>query len=447
MKETKLHRRTLLRGLLGGAVVSIGLPPLDIFLNRSGTAVAGEAEFPRRFGLFFWGNGIIPSRWVPSGIGSEWELSEQLAPLAPVKEWISVVSGLQVLTENRIPHMSGASGILSGAPLAFIDDAFTYSAPTIDRVVAREIGGETRFRSLEFGAFPYYGQSFNGPHSLNPAEESPTALFERLFGGDFQTGGDGTPDPRLQLRRSVLDAVMADAAKLHQKLGAHDRRRLDEHLTGIRELEQRIAAMDDAPARVYDSCAIPEEPGSDFPDIGGRPQIAAKNRAMTDIAAMALACDQTRVFSNWFTYSLNNLLFKDATSGHHQLTHDEGTVDGERQPQVHAIMLQVMAEFAYFVEKLQSIPEGDGSLLDNCTILGTTDCSEGSQHTMDEYPFLIAGNGGGRIKQGIHYRSQSAANASHGVLSLARSVAPGLSSFGREEGLVTSGLPGIEVGG
>ena len=463
MKNTTLNRRTLLRGMLGGAVVSIGLPTLDIFLNNHGTALAGgtgPSTIPPRFGLFFWGNGVIPSRWSPagnSGLNLEWSVSEQLAPLdklltmgsaregvEKVKDLVTVVSGMRVHTPNTLPHFAGAGGILSGAPIILDGENYTFSAPTIDQVIAAdsEVGGMSRFRSLEFGAFPSTGLSFNGPENRNPPEDSPIAFFDRIFGGGFEIPDpEAGPDPRLALQRSVLDAVVEDAKRLQSKLGYNDRLRLDQHLTGIFELERRIKFMQDNPPD-YSSCIVPEAPESDFPNINGRQQIGAKNRAMSDIMAYALACNQTRVFSNWFTYSLNNLLFTNAEAGHHRLTHDEG---GE-QPQVHDIVLQIVEQFAYFVEKLDSIPEGEGTLLDNCIIMGTTDCAFGRTHSMTDFPILLAGSAGGRIKQGVHYKSTSDENASHVMYSIVQhAMGIDAPSFGRDEGLVSSGLTAIEV--
>ncbi len=440
MKKFKISRRMLLRGALGGAAVTIGLPWLEIFSDRHYASALGTG-MPKRFGLFFWGNGVLPLKWNPTGTGTDWTLSEQLAALAPVKDLVTVVSGMALKIQNLEPHTAGAAGILSGAPLYLQGEHRTFTSPSIDQVIAAEVGGYSRFRSLEFGAAPGDGQSYNGPDNRNPPESSPRALFDRIFGGGFSLPGEGGgPDPVLGVRRSVLDAVAADAARLNKRLGQTDKERLDQHLTGIRELERRIAYIEANPPDL-EACAIPTAPQEDYPEINGRPQLAAKNRAMVDVMAMALACDQTRVFSNFFTYSVNNLLFPDAPSGHHQLTHDEPGA----QPEVNKIVKQIVAEFGYMVEKFASIPEGDGTLLDNCIILGTTDCSFGRTHSFDDYPILLAGSAGGVLKQGIHYRSPSGENASKVLLSIVRAMDVLAADFGKEEGLVTDGLSDIEV--
>jgi hypothetical protein len=436
----RIDRRTMLRGMLAGASVSVGLPFLEIFLDSPRRAAA-QSAIPPRFGLFFWGNGVHPNRWVPTGEGANWELSDQLAPLADLKDEITVVSGMEVKVPNIIPHGSGQAGILSGAPLYIEGESNTFSAPSIDQVIADAIGGDTRFRSLEFGAEASGGASYSGPNSRNPPETDPYLYFERIFGAGFRAPGEeGEVDPRLGLRRSVLDAVVGDARSLQRDLGASDRMRLEQHLHSIRALELKLARLEeDPPDRA--ACMRPAEPTADFSPVDGRPQVSAKNRALCDITAMALACDQTRVFSNFITAAVNNILFPSANAGHHQLTHDE---PGE-QPQVHEIVLQLVGEFAYFLEALRSVPEGEGTLLDNCIVLGTTDVSYGRTHSLDEFPIVLAGTAAGALRKGLHYRSQSAENASKVHLTIMRALGMNAESFGEESGRTTDSIGALEV--
>ena len=435
----KLSRRTLLKGVLGGATVTIGLPLFECFVNSNGTALASGSGFPKRFGLFFWGNGNLPDRWVPSETGEVWTLSDQLAPLAPVQHLINVVSGLDVYVPNIYPHTSGAAGILSGGLVDNRGGSETFERPTIDQIIASEIGSDTRFRSIEVGAQPSEGLSYNGPYSKNPIETSPYALFERLFGAGFYAPGDEPIlDPTIGLRRSVLDVVMGDANRLNGQLGAADRIRLEQYLDGIRALEFQLAKLEEDPPNLA-ACSKPEQPNESFPDIDGRPQLSAIHRAIVDVMVMALACDQTRVFSDCFTYPINNVLFPGATAGHHQLTHDE---PGD-QPEVHSIVLQVMDEFRYLVEQLNSVPEGEGTLLGNCAILGTTDVSEGRTHSLEDFPILTAGSAGGVLRQGYHYRSPTGENASTLMMSLLQAMGLSVAEFGAEDAKATSPLSAI----
>lgn len=445
MNVRNLTRRSILRGMLGGTVVAIGLPALDRFCNDNGTAWAepGSDGFPKRFGLFFWGNGILPDRWVPkaSGTGNAWQLSEQLAPLAKHKSQIAVVTGTRLGIPNSQPHGAGAAGILSGRPLIHQGGDTTFGGPSIDQIVADVIGKDTRFRSLEFGAAAGNGYSFNGPNSQNPAETNPYALFERIFGVGFTMPGEKPKfDPTLGLRRSVLDAVSADLKSLRDQVGAADAQRLDQHFEGVRQLEKRLAKLELAPPKL-DACKMPKAPDKTYPDIEGRPQLAKKNQVFAELVAYALACDQTRVFSNFLTMPVTNVLFQGATTGHHELTHNE---PGE-QKEVNAITIQCVEMYAAQVDALAQVQEGAGTLLDHCAVMGCSEVSLGKTHSLEEMPLIIAGSAGGKLKNDVHYRSEGGENTSKALLSLCRAVGCDLSEFGAEGGKVSAGLGAIEA--
>lgn len=431
-----LSRRTVLKGLLGATVVSLSLPTLEIFTNTHGTAYAGGSSFPKRFGIWFWGNGAVhPTQWVPDGDGPTWQPSPLLSPLSDVKENITVVSGTDVKTLNEVPHGSGPAGLLTG-------DAMrnnTVTRPTVDQVIAESVGAETRFRSLELGVQrSTQCWSYNGPNQSNPPECSPAALFSRLFTDGFRLPGESsTPDPRLALRRSVLDAVGAQSNRLRDRLGAADRMRLDEHLEGVRSLEQRIQRLESDPPNLA-ACARPSAPMDDYPDRDGRPQLTEISRVMSDLVAMALACDLTRVFFFAYSQPVNNLLFANAPSGHHQLTHDE---PGD-QPQVAAITRLILHDFAYFVSALRTVREGAGTLLDHCAVVGTTDTSYAKAHLLENYPILIAGGCNGALRQGIHYKSHGE-NSSRVMLTLMQAMDVRVTDFGVGPGRVTDPITGI----
>ncbi len=427
-----LSRRTMLRGLLGGAAVTIGLPALEIFLNDSGTAYADcGTGIPARFGVFYYGNGMIPAQWNPTITGPDYDLPLMLAGLAPVKQHVTVVSGMRVLTTNTSPHGSGPAGLFSGADL--VDDTFV--GPSIDQVIAAEQA--TRFQSIEVAVQRSTNSwSMTGPHMVNPPETNPRALFDRIFGGGFSLPGEGMTDPRIGLRISVLDAVTDQSRRLQSRLGYADRQRLDQHLEGIRQLETQLSAP--PPDNVL--CMRPPEPDADYPDVDGRPQMQAIHRAMSDLLVMAFTCDQTRVFFEMFSQPVNNTLFLDTAAGHHSLTHDE---PGD-QPQVGEIVQFIIGEYAYLVDKLATTAEGAGTLLDSCAILGTTDVSYGRTHALDEYPILIAGSACDRLRPGWHYRSLTGENASKVCLSLLGAMGIGVTSYGIGAAHTTVGLGDIE---
>jgi hypothetical protein len=440
-KGQALSRRAVLRGLVRGTLVSLALPPLEAMFDANGLAYACDGVLPVRFGLFFWGNGNLPDRWTPTDEGSLWTLSDQLQPLDGLQHLITVVTGLEVKHPNTLPHGTGCAGILTAAPLSDLADSGSFSGPSIDQIIAAEIGGETVYRSIESAAHSgNLGWSFNGPNSRNPPEASPLALYERLFGDTFrEPGEDAEPDASLGLRRSVLDGVLNDMNRLQAQVGTADQQRLEQHFDGVRDLETRLARLEEDPPELA-ACTRPGSPEDSYPDVDGRPQLSAISRVNCDLLTMALACDQTRVFSHWFTDPVSDLLFPGATAGHHELTHNEG---GD-QPGVHDITLQCVAEFAYLVSALDSVAEGDGTLLDNCAVLATSEVSLGQTHAIDEMPVIIAGSACGRLQQGLHIRERQE-NATRLLLTLIRAMGINQSSLGVDEAQETQGLSAVEI--
>src|SRR5450432_2887806 len=246
-----IRRRTFLRGVLaGGATVAVPLPRLSGMLNGNGTAYADGKALPVRFGTWFFGNGIIPDRWVPSrtGAGDAWALSEQLAPLQPVKPWLNVVTGMSIKIPNNAPHASMPAAALTGAQVG----GGAVQLPTIDQLVAKVTNGTTLFPAgLHVGISNVSGAtslglaiSFAGPNAANPPEYSPTALYKKLVQFATTGGTPKPPDPELLNRNLVLDAVVADAQSLRARLGADDQKRVDLHLQGLSQLQQQLTAAE-----------------------------------------------------------------------------------------------------------------------------------------------------------------------------------------------------------
>jgi hypothetical protein len=452
----------VLRGALGGLGISVALPPLEAMFNGNGDAYADGAAIPKRMGIFFWGNGVKPDRWTPTVTGAAWAPSPALMPLmtAGVKDYVNVVSGTNVTTGDVRGHHSGTVGILSGAPL--ISQAAngapfrsTFSMPSIDQVAAKVIGTSSQFPSLEVGistrvngneGTTLHYLSHSGPDSPNPPEYDPAKLFARVFGTFTPPpAGGGTPmvDATLGYRKSVLDAVLGDLMKVRARVGAADKARLDLHTAGVRDLENRLMAASQ-PMQVTMACKPPMNPGS-FPDQNGKEQIAEKTKAMSDLMAMALACNQTRVFSMMFSGSTASTVYWEVnlTEGHHQLTHDE---PGD-QPGVQASTVFTMQCFAQLLVSLKSVPEGAGNVLDNTVILASSDTSDGRFHNIRDYPILVAGKAGGYFKYpGIHYRSPSGSESSSNVLlSVLRAAGTNLTQVGGGGGLSTTTCGAIEA--
>lgn len=439
-----MSRRAVLRGMVGGVAATVGLPLLDA-MRGGGLARAQGAEPPTRFGLWFWGNGIRREHWMPDGVGADWRPRAELAPLvdAGLRDWLSVVTGLEIKTAQH-PHHSGMTGILTGAAyhqVGVTRDTIvsTFAHPSVDQLAAAHFArvSPTPYRSLEAAVCRFRGTdegttfqhlSHNGPNDVNPSEYSPRRMYDRLF-------GQGPGGPQLDLaRRSVLDAVTGRIGALQRTVGARDARRLERHFESVRAIERRLSA---APAE----CRVPDRP-PEFPDIEGREQIAEKSAAHAELMAYALACDFTRAFSVMFCSAGSGVVVwpAGARNSLHQICHDEAVP----QPTVHAAVVFIMQQLAGFLATLRDTPEGDGNLLDRCSILCTTELSEGNTHSNDEFPVLIAGKGGGRLRGNRHVRVNRA-NASLAGLSALRGAGLPFESFGHGPGRVVDVLGDLFV--
>jgi hypothetical protein len=411
MRRFTLERRALLRGALaGGALVTLPLPRLSAMLNGNGTAYAQGAPLRRTFGVWFFGNGVIPNRWIPQRDGVDFPLSDQLAPLAKVKTKLTVVSGMQLKTGRMSAHSYGATGGLGGAPMA---SGGNVSAPTIDQIIADLIAGDTR-RSIEIGVTKarhrtkgqmYDAVSHRGTNQPNYPVFNPAAVFTTLFPGGGKAAPPGSTtapiDPLPMVRKSVLDAVRTDATALLERVGREDRARLDAHLEALRSVERRLF-----PPIVNRGAAC--NPGVDLtagvlPDTKDEAPPAV-NKVMADMIVLALSCDVTRVFSFMFSYPAAHIYFRHiglTEDFHNTLCHAEA----EPQQKVHKGLLYTMGCFAYLLEEMDKIQEGPATLLDNSAVLISSCVAYGRTHQREDWPVLIAGRAGGALKGNLHVKA------------------------------------------
>jgi hypothetical protein len=423
--------------VLRGAGAAIALPTLEAMLDSTGQAFADGSPPPRRLGIFFFGNGVIRSRWVPAEVGPSWTLSEEMAPLQNVKEYVNAVSGYQIKVPDLRGHHNGAAAILSGYPFIPLPPSGApysskFGGPSIDQVAADRIGAGTTFRSLQLAVSkrPERDEgptvqflSHRGPDQPLPPTASPAELFTRLF-GDGGGGGVRPSDPRERMRVSVLDAVREDARRLSARLGTADRARLDAHLTGISEVRRQILAG----TPTGGACVVPSSVTDTNQDVGGAERLQEVSFLMSDLWALAWACDLTRVVSYQYSGATSDTVFSALghTTSEHLLTHDYNS-----QGKVHDAVMMVMQACAYFLEKLKSTPEGTGNLLDASCVLITSDVCEGLLHSGTDYPLLVAGRAGGYLKHpGIHHRSTAGDNTSDVLLTCLQAVGTGVTSVG-----------------
>ena len=400
-----LDRRSFLRGTLQGAGVYVGLPLLDIFLNTNGDAMAATgAPMPRRFGTWFFGCGMNPLRWDPTTEGTDWELTPELQLIAPMREHMNILSGYSVLLngEGNQVHRTGVFGALCGGAPKTAD---TVEGPTLDVLISDAIGTRTRFRSLEMAATgnPRHSNSLRDVSSVNPAEPSALGLYTRIFGPGFAdpNAADFVPDPNVLLRKSALSIVAEDRKRLERLLGQSDRDRLDQYFTGLRQLEQQLDLQLQKPPPLQ-ACSIPDAP-VDLPHDTEIDNVMANHALMAKTLALALACDQTRVFNMQFSDRASSLCMPGSTDTHHTLTHEEPRdVTLGYQPKATVFVLKGMEAWTSFVETLDAVPEGDGTLLDNCLVMAHSETSEANSHSVVGMPFMTAGRAGGRLRTGLH---------------------------------------------
>ncbi len=399
----KLNRRTVLRGILGGASIGVALPFLDVFLDGNGQAFAGTTQrLPVRFGTWIWGCGFVPERWVPTATGSDYVLPPDLEPLAPYKSKLAIFSGYDVKLDGvpNKPHITGCLGLRTGVPVP----NETVRAPTLDVLIGDAISKGTRFSSIEVSTSGIErSYSYRGAGSANPSEISPLALYQRIFGEGFQdpNAATFTPDPSTMVRKSVLSAVAEDRQRLMRTVGADDRRRLDEYFGSIRHLEEQLALQLQPPARV-ENFTKPAPP-SDTPVDSMIDNVMATHRLMAGLLAKALQCNQTKVINVLLSDTTSNLRRAGSTTTHHTLTHEEAVNPAlGYQEQVGWFARQSMVAWREFLDAMNGIPEGDGTLLDNCMIFAHSDCSIAKAHAVEGIPMMVAGGAGGRIRTGFH---------------------------------------------
>jgi len=399
----KLNRRTMLRGMLGGASVGVALPFLDIFLDSNGRAFAETAKrLPVRFGTWIWGCGFIPERWVPTTTGSDYVLPPDLEPLARHKAKLAVLSGYDVKLDGvaNKPHITGCLGLRTGIPVP----SENVRSATIDVLIGDAIGKGSRFSSIEVSTSGIErSYSYRAAGSPNPSEVSPLALYQRIFGEGFQdpNAATFTPDPHTMVRQSVLSAVAEDRQRVMRNVGVEDRRRLEEYFTSIRHLEDQLALQLQPPARV-ENFTKPDAPPN-APMDSAIDNVMVTHKLMAGLLAKALQCNQTKVVNVLLSDTTSNLRRTGSTTTHHTLTHEEPVNPTlGYQEQVGWFAAKSMVAWSEFIDALDAIPEGDGTLLDNCMIFAHSDCSIAKAHAVEGIPMMIAGSGGGRIRTGFH---------------------------------------------
>ncbi len=441
LKNLKVSRRFALRGALGGIGVAMWLPVLEAMCNSNGTAFAAGDPLPTSFGIWFWGNGIHTDIWTPTGSGASWQLPDALKEFEDVKSHMTFVTGLDMLDAKFKGHGWGVVYVLAGGDgnicntIAEIDrfgnqfetaNSSQYQ-PTIDQTIADALQKQAMdagikpppFKSFETGMIPFTGDvamgtvgsnlAHRGKNDFLPPKRDPKVIFDTLF-GDFEAplpggtggtgagGGSGVPsDITFRTRRSVLDAVLADATRLQKTVGAADAQRIESHLEGIRALEMRLpnpngnnngggSGGSGGSGGGTTSCEVPDAPMT-------LAQMTAKSEAINSLIVAALSCNLTRVYTHLWSGPRSDSSYPDIqiNGAHHAYTHGS---DGQEPRKIERY---IMSQYADLVKRMKATPMGAGTLLDNTLIYGISDVAEPKNHIMTNYHIVLMGKAGGKL--------------------------------------------------
>ena len=412
MKE-RLSRRTVLKGI--GTAMS--LPVLEAMLPTGALAQSvSQKQKAVRMAFIFVPNGINMQHWTPAAEGSAFQLSSTLEPLSKIKDNLSVFTGLAqrnafALGDGPGDHARSTAVWLTGVHPKKTAGADIKNGPSVDQIAAQRIGDRTKFASLEIGCERgaqagdcdsgyscAYSSSISWRSETTPVakEVNPRLVFERLFGSGEAGEEAESRFRRERYRKSILDLVLEDAMALSKQLGKRDALKLDEYLAGVREIEKRLERIEkENPTAFLDASQRPKGIPADYGE---------HIRLMGDMMVLAFQADLTRISTFMLANDGSNRPFRNIgiTDGHHDISHHANEAAKlEKKRQIDKWQAE---QVAYILERMQSVKELDGTLLDNSMVVFGAGISDGNRHNHDDLPILFAGKGGGSIRTGRHVR-------------------------------------------
>lgn len=392
-------RRTFLKGL----ATTLALPSLE---SLAAGAPAAAAAAPNRLAFVYFPNGVNQQQWFPSGQGREFQLSPSLQPLEAFRDRLSVIRHLEhdkawANGDGAGDHARANATFLTGCQARKTAGSDIHLGVSVDQIAARQIGHQTRLPSLELSTDParssggcdsgyscayQYNLSWIDENTPAPAERDPRLVFEKLFG----SGNPGEDARRRAYRKSILDFVLDDARRLRGRLGSADRGKVEEYMTAVRDIEQRIERAERFRVEV------PEEHRPN-----GVPATYQEHiRMQFELMALAFQTDSTRVSTFLLAHDGSGRSFPEigVHSGHHQLSHHRGN-EGQLAD-IAKIDHYYAEQFAWFLQRLRDTPEGEGNLLDHSMIVYGGGISDGNRHNHDNLPVILAGGGNGTLNPG-----------------------------------------------
>jgi len=419
MIREPLHRRTLLRG----AGTALALPFLEAMMPRSVFAAQSKPERrPLRMAFLFVPNGVNMAHWTPAGDGGALVLPATLEPLASLRGSINVLTGLTQYNANALgdgggDHARSASAWLTGCHPRKTSGANIKVGQSVDQLAAQVLGRQTRFPSLEIGCERgglagdcdsgyscAYSNSISWRTESTPVakEVDPRLVFDRFFSSGDPGEDAAARAERLEENKSILDFVAGDAKRLERRLGAHDRAKLDEYMTGIREIERRIGFLERSGGESSTLNSLRDRVPAGVPK-----DYQEHVRLMGDMMVLAFQADLTRITTFMLANEGSNRAYRTIgiNDGHHELSHHGK--DGRKLDSLQKINRFHVEQLAYILGKMEGIREGDRSLLDNTLLVYGGGIGDGDRHNHDDLPILVAGKGGGAVKTGRHLRYQN----------------------------------------
>lgn len=418
-KSWYISRRRMLKGM--GACIA--LPLLEAMIPPGFSSFAGANLPPRRMACMYMANGVNPYKWTPEGWGSNFTLSPILQPLKNVKSQLNILG--QLYNRNSDTRQEGhftktANFLTSMRITKTVDSGLDCGGVSVDQLVANRIGKETMFPSLQYGVdridtgickstgfTRLYGSSISWQSRNQPCakEIDPRLAFDRIFRNYVPGKPPVADDPN---KKSVLDLVQSDAQKLNRSLGVSDRNKLSEYMESIRSVEKRLEDkqnLKDFEARI--TADVREELGrmdtriDEWAEYSEGVDITPKVRLLLDIMVLAFQCDATRVTTFMFGNSANNRNFsflEGVFDTHHSISHHKD--DPRNLDQYERINRWHIEQYAYMLEKMDAVCEGEGTLLDNSMVMIGSGLRDGNRHSCHNLPIVVAGKGGGRLKTG-----------------------------------------------
>ncbi|MDP7051417.1 MAG: DUF1552 domain-containing protein [Verrucomicrobiota bacterium] len=409
-KSLQIPRRTFLRGL----GTAIALPTLEAMIPARALA-AGKAKFPTRMAFIYIPNGVVPEKWKLKEEGKDFRFSHILEPLSKHRKDLMVFSGLahdkaRANGDGAGDHARANATFLTGCQARKTSGADIKLGISVDQVAAQKQAGKTRLPSLElssdgvrlsgrcdsgYSCAYQYNLAWKNASTPMPPESNPKAVFDRLFVGGSKNEIDENKMRRERYRKSILDFALEDAKRLEKKLGYTDKRKLEEYLDSIRELEKRIEATAKSNVELPEGFSVPAGKPRDF---------GAHVRLMSDMMVLAFQTDSTRIASYLLAHDGDNRSYPHlgVRQGHHSISHHRNAKD--KLADLTKINRYHCTLFAHLLDRLKNLKEGDGTLLDHSMIVYGGAIADGNRHTHHDLPVVLAGRGNGAIETGRHVR-------------------------------------------